>query len=308
MTGRSEDALYYLRNGEFDKAKAIFSRLLDNDPEDPHWITGFYISSFWDNKVDYLLRLREGRERGRSLLGYLDSFEKEIQNRNLEKDDSYEVASTCILEEITHHLGIAFRLEGWNGLESESIQGLASSHLRLGNFQKALDILEFRTDSKFRKPELSYLKADALMGLGRENEGMEIYLLCFMDDPTKLPVESIQWAPILKLYTDLRNRFPEDGMAKLLLPVYLWELNHIAPPKRQFNSQEVETWYDLILRMHKNTALHTGKYQIKTAIRNYYCSSVFCKMVSERNFSQEVGEVKKILAEAKSLVSDLLPG
>ncbi|TGL66495.1 hypothetical protein EHQ60_18585, partial [Leptospira levettii] len=48
---KSEEALTYLGNGEFQTAKSIFSVLLDRDPEDIATISGFYIASFWDHRL-----------------------------------------------------------------------------------------------------------------------------------------------------------------------------------------------------------------------------------------------------------------
>ncbi|ABZ98249.1 hypothetical protein [Leptospira biflexa] len=68
MIQKSEEALTYLGSGEFQTAKSIYSVLLDRDPEDISTISGFYISSFWDHRLDLILKTREGKERGKLLL------------------------------------------------------------------------------------------------------------------------------------------------------------------------------------------------------------------------------------------------
>ncbi|MCC5813991.1 MAG: hypothetical protein JJT78_04485 [Leptospira sp.] len=307
MTGRSDDALYYLRSGDFEKAKEVFSRLLDTNPGHPEWQGGFFLSSYWDNKVDHLLSLREGSERGRALLGYLKDFEKTINSRKFPKNEFYEVAATCILEEITHHLGVAFRVEGWNGLEPETILGFASSHLRLKNFQKAIEILEFRSDSKFRLIEFQYLRAEAFIGLGKIEDGIELYIRCFIDDPTKLPIDSVQSLVIRKLFSELTTRYPEDSLSYLLLPIYL-KSQSLLSSKNSASENEVNEWYNLLQRLYSNGNQHSGKYKIKTLLRCYFIGSVLMEKATERAFPQEVGEVKKILIEAKANLSDLLPG
>lgn len=47
-----EEANQHLSDGDFDKAKKVFDLLLGEDPEHPETIAGYFISSYWDNRLD----------------------------------------------------------------------------------------------------------------------------------------------------------------------------------------------------------------------------------------------------------------
>ena len=58
MQQRIDEANYKIKEGEFEKAKIIFSELLDINPENPDYISGFYIASYWDNRLEKILSIR----------------------------------------------------------------------------------------------------------------------------------------------------------------------------------------------------------------------------------------------------------
>lgn len=305
MVGREEDALYYLRNGEFEKAKSIFSQLLDESPENPSWREGFFLSSYWDNKLDYLLSQREGKERGKALLEYLNSFDETIKERSYPKSKSYEATISCILEEISYHLGIAFRLEGWNGLDWKTLYGLAATYIRLSHYKQAMELLEYGLGEKTLQIEFEFLRAECLIGLNRIQEGKDLYMRCFLEDPYKYRPDTTKWKAIATINRELEG-LSQEFNPDLLLPIWLWERGELQT-NITADYQDLLNWTSLMERMNQALETHTGKYKSNTKLRLYYIAAVLLGKFPERNFPQEVGLAKGIYHSMKKELSALLP-
>lgn len=78
-----EEANQHLSDGDFDKAKKVFDLLLGEDPEHPETIAGYFISSYWDNRLDRIHNTKEGRDRSHILVQYFSEFQNAFELKNL---------------------------------------------------------------------------------------------------------------------------------------------------------------------------------------------------------------------------------
>ncbi len=303
---KPEDACFHLRNGEFEKAKKIFSAHLDTNPDCIEWVEGYYVASFWDNKLDHILALREGRERGKALFNYLRTFETEISNRNFPRLQAYQDCVQCVLEETVRNLEIAFRIEGWNGFDSETINGLASCHLRLGNFQKAMEILQFTGSEKFQNAESVFLKADCCIGLGKVSEGISLYIEGFLDDPAKLPVASLHWKPIQEAFQKAKTMHGYEFALSLVPVILLREGNleanlHLEP-------REFQKYFQIATRLFSGIQRHTSNSYERTLLRVYFIAEILLQSTAKKQFPEESNALSSMLLDLKKEISGLLPG
>ena len=111
-----EEGNFRLKEGEFENAKHIFFELLDIDPNKQEFIAGYYISSYWDNRIEIILSTKEGKERGNLLVEMFNQFATEITKRNFPKNETYESLTYCILSEASTQFRIAYQKEGMNGI------------------------------------------------------------------------------------------------------------------------------------------------------------------------------------------------
>lgn len=306
MAGRAEDAFYFLRNGEFEKAKTIFSRLLDDVPDHLDWREGFFLSSYWDNKLDHLLSLREGKDRGSALLRYLQDFENEMEKRGFPKSEAYQASVSCILEETSHHLGIAFRLEGWNGLDKASLEGLAVCHIRLNHFAKALEVLDYGITERFNQTELQFLRAECMIGLGKWEDGKDLYIRGFIEDPYKLSIGVVHWQDLLHSLEEAKTISQGEGNEILLLPILMWKRGLLENTKI-YRFQDLLQWTDVLKRMSSALDSHQERFKLKTMLRCYFIATVVLSKFSERNHPDQVGFAKSILSQTRKEISGLLP-
>lgn len=301
MLPKADDALFYLRNGEFEKAKQIYSTLLDNEPNYLEWVEGYYVSAFWDNKLDHLLNLREGRDRGKALLSYLNQFEKEIQSRNYPKSHPYHESMQCILEETTRHLTIAYRQEGWTGLEPEVITGLASCHIRLHHFQKALDILNLPESQLKEGTEQKFLKADCYIGLNWIQEGTILYTKAFLEDPLKLPLHTVHWNEVHKAFQKAQQWGLQDSIPYLAIP-YILRKNSILPEKIPMTQKEFQNFFNILQKTFQGFHSHQESFQKKIAFRSAFLGEVLLSSIPPHNNPTEISTLKNILKDIRPVV------
>jgi tetratricopeptide (TPR) repeat protein len=302
MPGNVDDAIYFLQDGEFEKAKSIFSMLLDESPLDQNWITGYFISSYWDNKLDHLLSLKEGKERGKSILTYLEQFEKEISQRKIPRNRIYQATVHCVLEESIHHLRISFRAEGWNGLDPSTMKGLAISHLRLGEFLLALEILEHNARTSASFSDLGFLIAECYLGTGRVDEGKELYLRSFLDNPSRFQKECNFWKDLKIVWEDVEKSTLDPEIKELAIPV-LGLQRGIFQNSRIKKQEDLEKWLEEIQRINSIHGSISGKFQKKTAWRTLALALSILDHFSEKNYPKEIGKTKKFFEEAKSVLN-----
>ncbi|MCZ8237959.1 MAG: hypothetical protein O9346_04685 [Leptospiraceae bacterium] len=306
MPGNVEEAIFFLRDGEFEKAKTIFSLLLDGAPQDETWKAGYYISSFWDNKLDHLLSLSEGKERGKALLNYLDLFETEIVSRKFPRDTILQTALQCVLEEAIHHLRISFRMEGWNGLDLSSLKGLSICHLRLGEFSQALEILEPISKSSMQSSEYGYLIAECYLGTGLMDDGKNLYLHSFLDDPLRFNRQCNFWTDLQLICQEIDSTQMDGESKSFAIPV-LGLRRGIFRNQKPKKKQDLDHWMDQMIRLNHFQNTQTAKFQKKTAWRTQAFALSILENFSERDYPNEINRTKRFLDETNSILNGELP-
>jgi tetratricopeptide (TPR) repeat protein len=310
MSFHSEDALYFLREGEFEKAKTVYSGLLDRFPEDPNWICGFYVSSFWDNRVDHLLSLREGKERGKALLKYLEEFETEVSRRNFANQESTSAALHCILDETTHHLGLSYRLDGWNGMDPESWRGLALCYLRLRQFDKAWEVMEFGSGmgTGSMPSDLPFLKAECLLGMGQEPEAKEFYIRGFIEDPARLRKENVHWPVLKSLFFEEEKRIPKENTEDLIahkIPIRLLRAGELDTDLPALD-KEILGWNQILNQLNRSLPITQGKYRVKTELRLYFLAAILVRKADPERYPRELQVAKQTLTDLEAKINAAL--
>jgi len=302
MPGNAEEAIFFLRDGEFEKSKTIFSLLLDGAPQEETWKAGYYISSFWDNKVDHLLSLREGKDRGKALLSYLEQFEIEVASRKFPNDSILLTTVQCVLEESIHHLRMSFRMEGWNGLDPFSLKGLAICHLRLGEFPLALEILDSISRTSLQSSEYGFLIAECYLGTGLQDDGKDLYLRSFLDDPLRFNRQCNFWLELQEVCREIDATTIDLESKPFAIPV-LGLRRGIFRNLKNKKKQDLESWMDQMIRLNHFQNTQSAKFQKKTAWRTQAFALSILENFSERDYPSEINRTKKFLEESNTVLN-----
>lgn len=266
MIQKSEEALTYLSNGEFETAKSLYSVLLDRDPEDLATISGYYISSFWDHRLDLILKTREGKERGKLLLEFFSDFETEIRKRGFQTTDSFFVTQDCILKEARDHLKLAYQWEGANALDKDLLRDLASALIKIKDYPMALEVLLYGGNKQ--SPVLLYFLAETQVMTGNEKEGIETYRTAFLNDPQLFPHTMVRWPPLLTLIQKASEITEREEEMKELVPVLAWREGIFRPSSKK-DEATIQIWFSELKRLTDSKERSGGSFRLEARIEQF---------------------------------------
>ncbi|MDZ4725731.1 MAG: hypothetical protein SH817_06220 [Leptospira sp.] len=294
MFHKSDDALQSLAVGEFEKAKSLYSVLLDKEPEDLDYISGYFVASFWDNRLDLVLRTREGKERGKLLLDYFSLFELESKKRNIHLTIAYATCLRCILEEASNHLKLAYRWEGANALDADAMSDLAICLIKIGDYKTALEILPY-SDSKQRiATKLKFYLAEAYCMTGREKEGKIHYLHAFLEEPTHFPYEIVQYPPLRRLIEEAKDQVKDEDICEYV-PVLAWSYRIFACETKA-QVEEVNLWLKEMIRLYEAYQKGNGNvFKVQCRVQQYAYAII--EMAPQNVFRDAILTAKEILAK-----------
>lgn len=266
MIQKSEEALTYLSNGEFETAKSLYSVLLDRDPEDLATISGYYIASFWDHRLDLILKTREGKERGKLLLGFFADFESEIRKRGFQNTECFSVTQDCILKEARDHLKLAYQWEGANALDKDLLRDLAVCLIKIKDYGMALEVLLYGGNK--HSPVLQYYLAETQVMTGNEREGIETYRTAFLNDPQLFPHTIVRWPPLLTLIQKASEITSKEDEMKELVPVLAWREGIFRPLVKK-DETTIQIWFSELKRLADSKERSGGSFRLDARMEQF---------------------------------------
>ncbi|MFB5652408.1 hypothetical protein ACE5IS_17330 [Leptospira wolffii] len=294
-----EEAIRHLSEGEFEHARTAFDSLLELDPENPEYGSGFYISSYWDHRIDRIHLTKEGRERTGLLLEFLKDFESVYKSKTYPRELSYHSAVDSILRETTDQLRIALRKEGIQSLSPSSIAELSYRLLLAEETELAWEVLRDSSGLEKFSPELLFFRAECTYLMGQQHQGILLYREAFLKEPGVLRLDAVRSEPILKAIQTLKSEFQEEGDLKEALPVLLLEQG-IFREIRKMSEKELEQWKNELFRLRDSLGLRKGGSEFKVKCRMI---QICCALLDSRT-SLLYGEIAQ---DAKRILDSLDP-
>ncbi|PJZ77288.1 hypothetical protein [Leptospira neocaledonica] len=294
-----EEAIKHLSEGEFELSRNLFDSLLEEDPENPEFASGFYISSFWDHRIDRIHLTKEGRERTGLLLEFLKDFDSIYKSKSFPKELSYHSAMSSILQETTDQVRIALRKEGIQSLSPGLIAELAYRLLLAEDTDLASEVLRDSSGLERFSPELLFFRAECTYLSGQHSQGLLLYREAFLKEPSAVRLESVRSEPIFSAIQILKEEFKEEGELKEALPVLLLERG-VFKEIRKMSDKELEAYRSELFRLRDSLGLRKGGTEFKVKCRMI---QLCCALLDSRT-SILYGEVAQ---EAKRILDSLDP-
>lgn len=223
-----EEANAKLKSGEFEQAKQIFSSLLDDDPESIEIIAGYFIASYWDNRLEKIFYYKEGKERGLLLDKLFREFEIDYSNRGYPKNSSYQAVKYSVLHESCLQIRLGFHLHGKQILDKETVFTLARNLFKIQDYYHAIDMIDYSSKYQETPPVYYFYKAECLFHLGEHTKSRILFRSCLLHYPDVLPIEEIRSEPLHTAIWELKERFENLEDLKEYLPIYCIEKNYFT--------------------------------------------------------------------------------
>lgn len=293
-----EEGVFKLREGEFENAKFIFSELLDKEPENPDLIVSFFISSYWDNRLDMINLQKEGKERGSKIVRMFDEFEEEIQHRRFPKNEAYRAITHCVLSEASYHFRLAFQKEGSSSMDKKVLNDLSICLLRIGDYKNAMEIIEYYENFANSTPETVYLRAECLYHLNQSRKSRVLFREALLYDPELLRIDIIQSEPLQMAIAELKEKFDNIQELKEYLPVHCL-LKHYFPEIRNYSADDLHQFLHEMDRLEENLSNEKEQYRFKIRCRILQfgltiLDSYQCKLISgmEREVTSRLNRIE----------------
>lgn len=233
-----EEANTRLRSGEFEASKQIFSSLLDDDPENTDVIAGFYIASYWDNRLEKIFAFKEGKERGHALNSLFQQFELDYKNRNYPKNSSFQSVLHSVLSESCTQIRKGFHEHGMQILDKDTVWILCRNLVRIQDYPNAIEMIDFSRKYQETPPEFYYYKAECLFHIGEATKSRILFRSCLLNYPEYLPIEEIKSEPLHTAIWELKEQFQELDKLKEYLPIYCIEKDYL-PEIAEYTREDV---------------------------------------------------------------------
>ncbi|GBF38109.1 hypothetical protein [Leptospira johnsonii] len=295
-----EEAIKHLSEGEFELSRNLFDSLLEEDPENPEFASGFYISSFWDHRIDRIHLTKEGRERTGLLLEFLKDFDSVYKSKSFPKELSYHSAMKSILQETTDQVRIALRKEGIQSLSPGLIAELAYRLLLAEDTDLASEVVRDSSGLERFSPELLFFRAECTYLSGHHSQGLLLYREAFLKEPSAIRLESVRSEPIFSAIQILKEEFKDEGELKEALPILLLERG-VFKEIRKMSDKELDVYRSELFRLRDSLGLRKGGTEFKVKCRMI---QLCCALLDSRT-SILYGEIAQ---EAKRILDSLDPG
>ncbi|EMO30600.1 hypothetical protein LEP1GSC175_3714 [Leptospira santarosai str. HAI821] len=289
-----EEANQYISNGDFDKAKKAFDLLLGENPEHPEIIAGYFISSYWDNRIDRIHNTKEGRERSHLLVQYFSEFRKAFELRKFTGTSSFRAVSESVLAEAVDQLKISVQREGFHFQDPSALLGLIRELIRFRDYRNALEILNYSSSVEKNSPEFLYLKAESFFQTGEERRGILLFREAFLKDPSAAPLAILKSEPIFSWIEKLRSSYQEESDLKEVLPVVLAERG-IFEETRNFSEKEILGYYQNLIRLKDTLNSRIDLYDFKIRCRILQHACLLLDVCRGMQYGEIYRESKKIL-------------
>ena len=106
-----EDALLGLQSARFEEAKSIFAELLQSDPDNAEYQSGFYASGYWANRAE-MARGSESPRPGTGLMEQWDGFQEIAEKKGFASTRSLKSAMKAVLGRAAEQYRQKFQREG----------------------------------------------------------------------------------------------------------------------------------------------------------------------------------------------------
>ncbi|TGM07214.1 hypothetical protein EHQ76_04900 [Leptospira barantonii] len=289
-----EEANQYLSDGDFDKAKKAFDSLLGEDPENPETIAGFFIASYWDNRLDRIHNAKEGRERSHLLVQYFSEFQNAFELRKFTGNSSFRAISESVLSEAVDQLKISVQREGLHFQDPSALLSLIRELIRFRDYRNALEILNYSSSVERNSPEFLYLRAESLFQTGEERRSLILFREAFLKDPSAAPLGVLKSEPIAVWIETLKSSYQEESDLKEVLPVVLAERG-IFEETRNYSEKEILGYYQNLIRLKDTLNSRKDLYDFKIRCRILQHACLILDVYRGMQYSEIYQESKRIL-------------
>ncbi len=229
-----------VERGDFGRAVEMVDELMDIDADYPGLIEAYRVAKFWQNRQKEIVELEEGKETAEYLMGQWEVFSEYAEGKGMTASSSYRAAMRFVFFKAADHYQYAFREQQDTSKNFQFLLNLGDCFLRLEEYGKAIETLEFAKSSYRSNARLMAILGEAYFHTGDLPKSILCFREAFFIDPAEIDLSVLRAKPILDLVEIVHTERPGARDVAEWIPVYGF-IHDIFYVKRNLNAHQVET-------------------------------------------------------------------
>jgi len=240
ISSKINTANQMIQDGKFREAVENLEKLKNIDPDYPGFLASYRTARFWFNRSDELSSMPEGKKTADFLMTEWESYEEYARDKNMLNSSSYRAAMMNIYYAASRHYGISFmKQENTASGNFDLLLKLGACFIKLGNYKKAVETLEYAVNSYNAHAGLLSMLAEAFYNLGEIPKSLWFFKEAFFWDPSLINLDLITAEPIQRLVSFIREDRKNCYDTREWVPVYGF-ITDILYVRKDIHERQVE--------------------------------------------------------------------
>jgi len=237
---QSNDIFMMIQEGNFIEAVENLDELLNINPDYPGLNEAYRTAKFWNNRIIELNALPEGRRTADFLMAQWKEYDDYAIEKDMLSSSAYKAVMLHIFYRAAEQYRIAFMKEDNPSVNFDLLINLGDCFLRLGEYQKTVETLEYASRSYNSNARLLSILGEAAFHLGDVTKSLWYFREAFFLEPTDIDLERIEALPVKELVTIVKEEQKEFPDIREWIPVYGF-LRDIFYVRRNLQERNIET-------------------------------------------------------------------
>jgi len=247
----SNDVYQLIVDGNFQAAVDKLDELMGLNPDYPGLIDGYRAAKFWLNRAVELERLPEGKKTADFLMKEWEVFDEYAEIRDMKASSAYKAIMFHVFFRASEHYRTAFLKQEDSTDNFDLLLNLGDCFLRLGEYQKTIDTLEYASKSYNSNARLLSILAEASFHIDDVPRSLWYFREAFFIDPSDIDLNLIRAKPVLELAEVVREERKECRDIREWIPVYGF-LTDIFYIRKNLQERQIDTIKEQIYNLEIN--------------------------------------------------------
>lgn len=260
-----------LEKGEFSEASYILGELLEKDPENEDFISGYYSIKYWQNREPLLNQIQTKND---FLLKEWNQFEEKLKQKNYKINSFVLTIKKFVIRKIANYIKNKFEKEGLDNNDVELLNQISIALISIGELEQAKEMLTY---SKSIDPENFYtlflfgdllcLEAEILKQEQLYSKGLSLIRDSYILDIRDFLIENINSRILRNILKELNFLYEEnEERIQYWFPVFVMEYS-LHYDLRKLNAEEIIQIEEEIARLENELENVNIKFYEKTTAR-----------------------------------------
>lgn len=229
-----------IEEGSFRAAAERLDRLMDVNPDYPGLAAGYRAARFWLSRTEETALPSKGKKTADYLMSEWEAFEKYAQDKAMTGSAAFKAAMHFVYHTASENYRLAFMLQEDTSGNFDLLLNLGSCFLRLGDYQKTVETLEYAAKSYNPNAKLLVILAEAYYHLKETSKSLLYFREAFFISPSDIDLDIITAEPIVELAEHIRTVRPDCLDVREWIAVYGFITGTLYVRKNVQNKRQVD--------------------------------------------------------------------